>query len=430
MLTDSHPAYPMSCFVFLHVAGSLDETAFRQAITQTLKLHPLLHSTVEKTGKVLRWVECETEPVIQFVDDELALNSAAPSGIDLFVEPGLKTAVLPSDTPGRRTIRFEVHHSAADAGGMLRFIEDVFAAYAEIKKNGTTAFTRPAVEPELLSRRGRFGWTFWNFLRLLPQQIWGLDRARTFLFHRIIPLVPQKPDLSRQMPPPAFPALLSHEWDVDQTRQIRDRAKQAGLTLNDVALAGTFQVLNAWREQQKIPCQRGYLRLAVPTNLRTAADRLMPAANIVSMVFLDRKPAEISDTEEFSQRIHREMEHIKRCNLGWALIHGLAVYRRLFGSYKKMIDQNRCWTTATVSNLGVCFAEAPFLKRDRRIFLDDELELLRLDSAPPIRPQSALGICLLCYAGRLTVNMQYDTTVLRADQAETIFQKWCDVFKE
>ena len=149
----------------------------------------------------------------------------------------------------------------------------------------------------------------------------------------------------------------------------------------------------------------------------------MPAANLVSMVFLDRKPGKIADDQRFLQTLHREMAHIKRCNLGLAFIHGLNVYRRFFGSYKKMINQNRCWTTTTVSNLGSLLTSAPLPRRDGRLLLDHDLELSSVESTPPVRPQTSTGICAMTYAGRMTVSMQYDTTLLGREQAESLFEK-------
>jgi hypothetical protein len=179
--------------------------------------------------------------------------------------------------------------------------------------------------------------------------------------------------------------------------------------------------MNDWRQQEKITGQYGRLRIAIPTNLRTPHDCLMPAANIVSMVFLDRKPHCIQNNNSFLQGIHREMRHIKNCNLGLALIYGLTVYRKLFGSYKKMINQNRCWTTATVSNLGFLFHQTPFPLRNGNLRVDHELELTAIHSVPPIRPQTVLGVCAFSYADCLTIDMQYDSELINTDQAKKLF---------
>jgi hypothetical protein len=120
------------------------------------------------------------------------------------------------------------------------------------------------------------------------------------------------------------------------------------------------------------------------------------------------------------------MRHIKDCNLGLALIYGLTVYRKLFGSYKKMINQNRCWTTATISNLGSLFLQTPCPRRNNHLLFDKELELLEIHSVPPIRPQTVLGVCAFSYANRLTIDMQYDSELLNTTQAKKLFDLLID----
>ncbi|MDR3182039.1 MAG: hypothetical protein LBT89_03815, partial [Planctomycetaceae bacterium] len=218
----------------------------------------------------------------------------------------------------------------------------------------------------------------------------------------------------------AFPAVVSHYFDEHETQQIRRKAKDAGLTLNDAALTAAFLAMKQRVEKDTAQDLPGYLRIAVPTNLRTDADRLMPAANIVSMVFLDRKANRIADTPAFRQGIHQEMQHIKRCRLGLALIHGLRIYRRVFGSFTKMIRRDKCWTTATVSNIGIVFADLPLQKIDGRLQLGNSLELVSVCSVPPIRPQTVLGVCLLTYANRMTLCLHYDSAVLTRSEAEEL----------
>jgi len=114
------------------------------------------------------------------------------------------------------------------------------------------------------------------------------------------------------------------------------------------------------------------------------------------------------------------MQHIKRCNLGWAFIHGLRLYRCVFGSFRKMIQQDRCWTTATVSNLGRLFADVPLPIRDGQVQIGDSLELIGAESSPPIRRGTAIGISAMTYAGRMIINLHYDSDVLTHSDAQSL----------
>jgi NRPS condensation-like uncharacterized protein len=416
MLVDSHPVYPMSCFIQLRFRGRFDIDLLSKSLQNVLKVHPLLCSVTAKTSSG-RFYWKPFEGAI-----EIRRSPFHAEGINLEHEPALKVT-LEEQTDQQSDLWFEVHHSASDAVGMQRFLEDFLIEYS-IQKGFLTSEILPPrepVNPALLQHRGSYGQTFGTFFWNLPRQIWGLERARTFLFNRIISLVPQKPDLSTSLPPAGYPVIFSRELSDDETKQVRTLAKSANVTINDFLLRSLFLAMNDWQQQEKITGQQGRLRIAIPTNLRTPNDDLMPAANIVSMVFLDRKPNRIRNNHSFLQKIHREMRHIKDCNLGLALIYGLTVYRKLFGSYKKMINQNRCWTTATISNLGSLFLQTPCPRRNNNLLFDKELELLEIHSVPPIRPQSVLGVCAFSYANRLTIDMQYDSELLNTTQAKKLF---------
>lgn len=425
MLTDNHPVYPMSCFVQLRFQGRFEVDLLSRSLQKVLRIHPLLCSVAEKTPSGhFRWKPFEGTI-------EIHRGTFHAKGINLEYEPALRITLeeQPEQQPEQQSnLWCEVHHSACDAVGMQRFLEDLLLEYSVQK--GFLApdilLSREPVHPELLQHRGCYGQTWGTFFWNLPRRIGGLERARTFLFNRIISLIPQKPDLSKSQPPTGYPTIFSYEFNDEETKQVRLRVKSEGVTINDFMLYCLFLAMNNWREQEKITDQHGRLRIAVPTNLRTPNDFAMPAANIVSMVFLDRKPRHIRNTIDFLQGIHHEMCYIKKCNLGLALIYGLTVYRSLFGSYSKMINRNRCWTTATVSNLGLLFSQTPCPQRNNHLLFDEELELTEIHSVPPIRPQTVLGVCASSYANRLIIDMQYDTELLNKNQAKKLFDLLID----
>ena len=424
MLLDSHPAYPMSCFVLLRFRGECHQQTFRESVVTALLRHPLLACSVEeiKPG-VFCWKPNDNPNVLMFAENKGKTDTFTPPfpvhGIDLFHEPAIKLTVWTADD----TFLFlEVHHSATDAAGAFLFLEDLFTEYAvRCGSLPQSASCRP-LDPNLLEQRGKYGRTFGTAIRTLPQQFWGLTRAWMFLMNRPLPLVPVTPNLQRQEPAKDFPTFLFKEFDQADTQRIRTRAKEQGVTLNDLFLHATFLAMADCRRRWNVPLEHssGQLRLAVPTDLRTPNVTEIPAANIVSMVFLDRKPKNIRNDDAFLRGIHREMAHIKHCNLGLAFIHGLTIYKNLFGDYHKMIDQNRCWTTGTVSNLGRLFDKTPFpVTADGRFRIGD-MELLNIYATPPIRPQSVFGASASTYAGRLTLTFLYDTEALTRRQAEEL----------
>jgi NRPS condensation-like uncharacterized protein len=349
-------------------------------------------------------------------------------GIDLFHESALQVTICNGngdpaevDLDGQTRVIFEIHHSTCDAAGLARFVGDVLCDYA--RQTAFADIEREPVDPALLVRRGTFGKSFRKILQSLPKQFWGLFRARTFLLNRIIPLTPDKPDRNAPIPSADYPAIIHRDLTATETQDVLRKAKQLGVTVNDLFLSAAFFAMRHWRDNHMAGKTKGVLRIAVPTNLRTSADDRMPAANVVSMVFLDRKPEQIQNTPSFYQGVYREMQHIKRCNLGWAFIHGLTAYRLIFGSFRKMIQQDRCWTTATVTNLGRIFTDVPLPVREGRIQLGESLEIVGLETAPPVRPRTALGISVMTYVDCMTINVHYDSTVLTRSDAQFILDE-------
>jgi len=421
MLLDDQPAYPMNCFFKIKLRGQFDDAAFVSAIQETLKNHPLLTCSVTETKGRFYWQPTDTMPVIARKPLEENHPFPAAQKIDLFHEPALKMTIchekpVQANVPltGQTDIIFEVHHSASDAAGIAQFIEETLCRYAQ-RKGFAGAHTKN-VDPSLLRHRGV---AKYRSLRYAAKQFWGIFRAWKFLVNRVIPLTTRKPT-EMQKPPAAYPAILCRNLTEEETQHIQQRAKQLEITINDLFLCSAFLAMEQWQEQHLTDRKKGNLRIAVPINLRTPADEQMPAANIVSMVFLDRKPKKIQPVQAFYQGVHREMQHIKRCHLGWAFIRGLTVYRRVFGNFRKMMHPERCWTTATVSNLGKLFADVSLPLREGRVQLDDSLELIGVEACPPVRSLTSLGICMMTYAGCMTINIHYDSGVLTRSDAQSI----------
>jgi hypothetical protein len=237
-----------------------------------------------------------------------------------------------------------------------------------------------------------------------------------------MPLTAAIPKTNGNEPAEDFPAVVSCELSEEQTQNVRRNTKQQGITLNDMLLCGTFDAVKSLQEAKSIT-EKGFIRIAVPTNLRTPEDASLPAANKVSMVFIDRKRKDIQQTGRFYRLVHQEMQHIKHCRFGWAFIHGLTVYKWLFGSIRNMVRRECCWATATVSNLGILFDTAELPVQHGRIKLDDTLEMTGAETVPPIRCGTSLGICAFTCMNKLKICIHYDAGVLIKDDAEAVLRR-------
>lgn len=426
MYMDRRPAYPMSCFLKLTFRGRPDLETLEKALENALERHPLLSCGVaEDSHRGFYWQKSDRP--VQIASERLPEGRLFPrsSGIDLSRSPALKISLCRETESHLTSLVFEFHHSACDAAGADRFVGDLLVEYAALRSGRRDETGRCPVDPETLAERADFKMTAGEFLRNIPGSVMGIPRTVKFLGSRVLPMVGEKPRSEAAAPSPDFPAVLVRHLDAEKTRTIRWKAKAREVTVNDLLLRATFLAVKQWRNPLT---EKGVFRIAVPMNLRTEKHRRTPAANIVSMVFMDRKPSRISGDESFLDSVHREMESIKRRKLGLTFLRGLSVYRKGFGSFSKMVDQDRCWTTATVSNLGPVFADLPFPQKEDALRIDDDLELVAVDSVPPIRHLSALGMCVLTFADRMTIDMQYDADKMTPGQAEWYFDLFLRYF--
>ena len=206
--------------------------------------------------------------------------------------------------------------------------------------------------------------------------------------------------------PQAFPRWLTHRFSVEQSQRLCAAVRERGVTLNDLLLASLFSALDDWFAAHRPAARQQFLRVMVPTNLRTAADRQTPAANIVSLVNLDRRPARYADHRRLLKSLSLEMAIIKRCRLGITM-HRLAWLARRFGKFRWLARDGRCLCTCVLSNLGDASVGGESASGGNSS-AESRLELVSLDFLPPIRPWTAAAFGVLSYRGQLAVTLHLD----------------------
>jgi hypothetical protein len=150
---------------------------------------------------------------------------------------------------------------------------------------------------------------------------------------------------------------------------------------------------------------------------------LLPAADVVSSVFLDRRAADFTDEDGLLQGIHEEMDLIKRNELGFTFVFSLAVCRRLFGSLKKKVQVDQCSVSCVFSNLGTPFAHTPVPQKDR-CFVAGNVTMVATDFVAPIHPYSCATFTIGLYAHRQTITLHYDPRPLTKAQARDLLDTY------
>jgi hypothetical protein len=223
--------------------------------------------------------------------------------------------------------------------------------------------------------------------------------------------------------PAVYPATLSRALTTAETEALRRSAKASAVPLNDLLARDLFLALEDWRRQHAPGRSRDWLRLTVPINLRRPADFDLPAANVVSMVFLDRRSAATADRERLLRGITAEMGEIKRFGLGLTFVLSLWAVRRLPGGLSRMAAKAQCAATTLLSNLGPLWADCPLPRQDGRIVLGGAV-LESIDAVGPLRPYTYTAFSVFTYAGRFCTTLHYDPRAMSPAGAADLLEAY------
>jgi hypothetical protein len=145
----------------------------------------------------------------------------------------------------------------------------------------------------------------------------------------------------------------------------------------------------------------------------------MPAANVVSMIFLDRTSKQIANSEGLLRSIHEEMDSIHRRQLGLIFVVSLGALRLLPGGLAKWVNRDCCEATCVLSNLGRAMADSPLPRCNEKIVAGNVV-LDGIDFFTPVRNGTAVSIALIYYAGGLQLCMHYDSRYITEAQADDL----------
>jgi len=423
MYWENHPAYPCNVFVRARFSGKLHRGDVETALLLALGRHPLLRSKIERRGRRWFWVLSEEKPELTWTDLPHGPGDDFPSSthINLQEEIGLRVCVHSGTQTSDMTLQF--HHSCCDGAGFLAFLQDWLVFYARQRGAELDESRLPNYDPRRLSNRARYGLTWWKLLKLLPRQLIGLQGVKQFMARAPQPLHPHSAHPTGQSPPAQYPSGARHVFTVDETIRFRQIAQLQNVTTNDLLARNLFLAIFQWRQEQGLGIDHEWLRMMVPMDLRTAADREMPAANIVSSVFLDRRSIDSMDSEQLLASIHDEMQLIKRNQLGLTFLFSLRLFDWLPGGIRKSVKTDRCTISFIFTNVGKALARTPLPKRSGRLLAGDVM-LEGLQALVPLRPYNCAAFCVHQYAGKLVMDLHYDSGVLASDHARRIIENF------
>ncbi len=421
MLVDDRPTHPMTFFLRLHFRGLCDRAKFDTAMRHAVARHPLLSARIE-SGKRNHFVwiaraECACR--VEWKSSETASDEFGC--LDVTRRSGLR--IVGEENYDGVSLAFQFHHACCDAIGAMQFIEDILLAYDALAKNEQPDSRLSTLDSQILNRRANYGTTRWRLIASAHKQAVGLLGARQFLMRKPVSVLPAK---AEQMDSPLlanYPAFRSRTLSLSSSVALREAAKSAGTTVNNLLARDLFLALGQVRERIGVGSEHDWLRLTVPVDMRSPSDEGMPAANLLSMVFLDRRPTDFTAGKEFLSGIHREMKLIKDLNLGLTFLLSLGVTRAMPGALarmQRMSLQPRCRGTCVFSNLVQPLADSRLPLRGEKVTAG-EMVLNDIEFLPPVRPFTSAAFGILTYAGQLRISLHFDSRTLPDQEAHQLF---------
>jgi len=417
MLEDDSPESPMSFYLRLSFWGTLDRRAFIRAVHQATLRHPLFKATLENIKGRPTWVATE-KPVSIFWDEPEAQETAASKFIDLTCDVGLRVFV--KHTEGQARVLLQFHHCCTDGIGATRFIEDLMAIYTSEQSEDSE---RPRLAPLKLAKlahRGRLGLGLFGRLLRMPIDVLGLVGIAQFFGHRPSPLQTSRPP-ALQTNESNTPDFVSRRLTEEHLTALKAAAKRDGVTVNDLLIRDLLLTIDAWNARHNPQAQGTCTRISVPVNLRRPEDNCLPATNVVSMVFVDRRVTQQTNVQRLLKTIRIDTWFVKRLRMGVIMIWLLEAMQQVRGGFAWLLNYRDCMATAVLSNLGVQFNDLPLAYLGDRVIVGDSL-LESIDFLPPIRRGTHASLGVVTYAGELMVSLQYDSQMLDKVSADDVLR--------
>jgi len=401
MLADDRPGYRMSGICVLEFDGQFDRADFESATRAALAAHPLFWANLVKAGLTKAWVAAPDGPLpIDWGEPDQPIVPPDDEAMDLRREVGFRLWIRQGG--GRAVLTMLMHHTVSDALGILAFLGDLLAHYAQARGAAVTIVPR---QPERLARRA--------YLDDPPEErmtLWTRMRETFYWFvRRPVPLAAPVPVDGQAVAALEFPGLLSHTFSASETSAMRTAAAAAGGTINDVLLSDLFVTIREWNKQHGEAQSRQWLQVALPTNLRDKADERMPAANKVSFTFLSRRPAQCDDWPTLLAGIARQTQTVKRQRRGQLFLDGLQGAQYVPGAFGFVLGQFGCLSTVVLSHVGdpTWHFLSPPADTAKPLQFGD-VTLTRAMAAPPLRHNTRACIVVTRCAGCLTLALRSD----------------------
>ena len=428
MLADDCPDHPMSFFVQMKLQGRFDRPQLNAALKTALTIHPLLNSWIQGSAKEatshITWIKPDAPlPTIDWNDDGVPIRFAAGAWIDLRSETGIRLWVRESETA--TTLMLQIHHCCCDGLGASSFVQSLLMAYHLHHTSASTSALEEKFDARLLQDRD-LSCSSWRRIFMTARH--AFFRISRFIKSKPIPLATPRALPSNDFVEDQFPRFQTFTFDAADTKELRVTAKRLGASVNDLLLRDLFLTLDHWNRRHSPDHRSRTIRVCMPVNLRRSTDHRMPAANVVSLSFLDREPNQFADPVSLLDNLREQTEETKRLRKSLAFVPALKLLGMIPGKLHARMQRTHCFASAAMSNLGVVFARSPLLGLDRRM-VSGGLILESIEAVLPLRPLTHVAFVASNYGRKLSLTISHNPRWLDAADGRELLESYIQQLK-
>ena len=448
-MTDVTAPSPMEFVIRLCCIGEVDTNLFTEATLCALKQQPLLqaNASLGPTHLTSFWRPASnTVPVIQWLDGDPSIGRGYPDSflpIDLETEIGFRLYGwrFNIDQEPRMELRFVFHHACCDGKGSLDFIAQVLQNLSRMV-DGQSADTTSRFDKQSVLKRGcsqRREISLLNRIRrtliVRPKRAANMLLIRPRSLGSKFTCGAEKPALQNLFADP--PRQCSTTLDQTTTRQLGVFAKSHSATTNTVLARELFHALNECAGcATSDPDRKRALRLLIPFSLREERHVRMPAANCVSMAYIEANQSLLDqdgdDNPVLLTDLVRQFKNIRHWNLDHAWNETIETYAKLWPLIKpfkrlkssKRSQQNRRPIATTVmSNLGRVFKHEDCVNHEGE-FSVGSLTVKTVHLALPCNADLSMNFAVNFYCNRLTLDVSYLPSIVSRSTAQNLLDSW------
>ncbi len=429
MLADDCPEHPMSFFIQMKFQGRFDRPQLTAALNKALTLHPLLNSWIRGSAKDatsrITWIKADSPPpTIDWNDADIPMRFANGPWLDLTCETGLRLWLRESENTS--TLMLQIHHCCCDGLGAVNFVQTLLTAYQRLYASESMSTLEAKFDPRLLCDRD-LSCSTWR--RILKTSWHAIFRISRHFKTRPVPLATPRPLPSDHSGEDQFPRFQTLTFDAADTKQLRATAKRLGVSLNDLLLRDLFLILDDWNRRHSADHRSQTIRICMPVNLRRSTDHRMPAANVLSLSFLDQDAKQLADPRRLLEDVHVQTTQTTRLAKSLAFVPVLRLLGMIPGQLHARARRTHCQSSAVLSNLGVLGAGSPLLGVDRRM-RSGGLTLESIEAVLPLRPFTHAAIVALNYGGKLSLTISHDPRWLDANDSRELLESFVRQLKD